>query len=95
MTVAASIAEASTTTVRTIVSGNQKDPLTLSLSKGERIINDFAGVTLDEAAQAEIARILQDCAARRRAVEGTPDDPDEPFISVEQPEKEVLVYDPG
>lgn len=66
-----------------------------SLDSTTNLIDDFAGVDLDETAQAEIYRVLQDCAARRRAVAGTPDDPDELFISVEQPKKEVLVHDPG
>jgi hypothetical protein len=89
---AAAISEASTTTVRTVISGRGTAP---SLDSTTNLIDDFAGIDLDETAQAEIYRVLQECAARRRAVEGTPDDPDELFISVEQPEKEVLVYDPG
>ena len=86
------MAEASTTTVKTVTSGKGTAP---NLDATTILIDNFAGVELDAPAQAEIARILTDCAARRRAVEGTPDDPDERFISVEQPEKEVLVHDPG
>ena len=87
-----SLADASTTTVRTVISGNGTAP---NLDATTPLIDNFAGVELDAPAREEIARILADCAARRRAVEGTPEDPDERFISVEQPEKEVLVHDPG
>ena len=38
---------------------------------------------------------LADCAARRRALAGTPDDPDEPFIAATQPPRDMLVHDPG
>ncbi|QNM82027.1 hypothetical protein H8M03_08265 [Sphingomonas sabuli] len=83
---------AETTTVRTVTTGRAAAP---ALDATTAIIEDFPGVELDAVAQAEIYRILQDCAARRRSVEGTPHDPDQPFISVEQPEREVLVHDPG
>jgi hypothetical protein len=81
-------AEASTTTVRTIITGKDKDPLTLSLSKGERAIDEFEGVDLDPIAQEEIARALAQCAARRREALGTPDDEELPYLPVEpRPER--------
>ena len=85
-------AEASTTTVRTVISGKGTAP---SLDSTANLIDDFAGVELDERAREEILAVLQDCAARRRAVAGTPDDESELFIAAEQPEKDVLIYDPG
>ncbi|HXH52268.1 MAG TPA: hypothetical protein VNH53_02405 [Sphingomicrobium sp.] len=92
-------AEASTTTVRTVISG--PSPFAPGESRGARldgsaaIVESFDAVELDEQAQAAIHQALADCAARRRALAGTPGDPDEHFIAVEQPEREVLVYDPG
>jgi hypothetical protein len=78
--------------VKTVTSGKGAAP---SLDDTTGLIDDFEGVELDEAAQQAIHEILRDCAARRREVEGTPDDPDEPFIAAEQEPREMLVYDPG
>ena len=88
-------AEASTTTVRTTITGSPKDPLILSLSKGAAALDDFAGVELDDRAQAEIRAILISCAARQRAVEGTAYDEAEPFIAAIQPLRETTVRDEG
>jgi hypothetical protein len=85
----ASIAEASTTTVRTTITGDPAAPLDPAL------LDQFHGVELDSEAQAEIGRVLAACAARRRAVAGTPDDPALAFLAVEQPERDILVYDEG
>ena len=64
-------AEASTRTVRTVISGR---PSTGS-GQAERddktaaVLNGFEGVKLDAEAEAAIARALEDCAARARAAE--------------------------
>ncbi len=92
----ASLAEASTTTVRTIVTGKgDAGTMAANLDSSTAVIEDFEGVELDEAAHAEIYRVLQECAARRRSVAGTVEDERELFIAAEQPEREMLVYDPG
>jgi len=84
--------EASTTTVRTVMSG-KTDPAGLDHSVA--LIDGFQGIDLDDTAREEILAVLRDCAERRRFVAGTPDDPDELFIAAEQPERDMLVYDPG
>jgi hypothetical protein len=88
----ASLAEASTTTVRTVISG-KGEPADLDATS--EVILDFEGVELDEEARAAIGQVLRDCAARRRAVAGTADDESEPFIAAEQPLREMLIHDPG
>ena len=82
-------AEASTTTVRTTITGDSTAPLDPAL------LDQFTGVELDPEAQAEIARVLADCAARRRAVSGTAEDAQELFFAAEQPMRDILVYDEG
>lgn len=93
---ALSSSEASTTTVRTVISGkgDVEDAAAL-LDRGTNSIESFEAVELDEAARKAILEVLRDCAERRRLVEGTPDDPQEPFFAVEQPEREMLIHDPG
>ena len=86
------VAEASTTTVRTVISGKGG---AADLDETSDLIDEFEGVELDEEAKAAIAEVLRDCAARRREVAGTPDDESELFIAAEQPKREMLVYDPG
>ena len=92
-----SVAEASTTTVRTVISG----PSTSLGTNGERLdqvsdcIESFDGVELDAEARAAIAAVLRDCAARRREVAGTVDDESEPFIAAEQPKQLVKIHDEG
>jgi hypothetical protein len=99
-----SVAEASTTTVRTVISGKSG---TRELDPAGETLETFEGVELDEEAKAEIARALAECAARRREVAGTPDDEDEPFVAALPPpqpigdlwkpgdkiERELPVYD--
>jgi hypothetical protein len=91
------LAEASTTTVRTVISG----PSTGLRTSGERLdatsdcIESFDGVELDSEAQAAIAAVLRECAARRRAVAGTADDESEPFVAAEQPKRLVKIHDEG
>jgi hypothetical protein len=87
-----SIAEASTTIVRTVISGRGE---AADLDATSDCIESFDGVELDAEARAAIAEVLRDCAARRREMAGTADDESEPFIAAEQPLREVLVHDPG
>lgn len=86
------LAEASATTVRTVISGAGEAP---DLDATSAVLLDFEGVALDDEAKAGIAAVLRDCAARRREVAGTADDESEPFIAAEQPLREMLVHDPG
>jgi hypothetical protein len=63
-------AEASTTTVRTVITGRGAGPSTGSgLSEAAAVLNGFEGVALDAEAEAAIARALEECAARARAAE--------------------------
>jgi len=75
-------AEASTTTVKTVISGSGA-PQSQRAADNEaaNLLNAFEGVPLDAEAQAEIYRTLQACAERRRALEDDPEnDPDRFFI---------------
>jgi hypothetical protein len=65
------------------------------LDQSSALIEGFAGVELDETAREAILEVLRGCAARRRAIAGTLDDPDQLFIAAEQPFEEVLVRDEG
>jgi hypothetical protein len=88
--------EASTTTLRTVISGKgDVDDAAALLDRSTTSIEGFHAAELDERAALEIAAVLKDCAARRRAVAGTPDDPQEPFIAALQPEKDMRVTDLG
>ena len=92
----ASIAEASTATVRTTIAHNAApEDLAASLGATAAALDAFAGVELDDRAQAEIRAILISCAARQRAVEGTAYDEAEPFVAAIQPLRETLVQDEG
>lgn len=83
-------AEAQTTTVRTTITGDGDGAAQIAGAAAR--IEGFAGVTLDEEAQAAIGAALEACAARRRALDAAidaggaagrdalEDDPDEPFI---------------
>ena len=84
-------AEASTTTVRTVITG----PAAPAAAADPLALERFDGVELDPIAREELAAILADCARRRRAAAGTADDPAEIFFAAEQPLKEMLVYDEG
>lgn len=90
------MAEASTTTVRTVISakGGVSTGLDSNGSGDEAagVLNGFAGVALDAEAQAAIAAALEACAARARAAdaayeaggpaaaEAAADDPEESFV---------------
>jgi hypothetical protein len=81
--VALAKAEASTTTVKTVISGpaNAADPLAAD-TDAANLINAFEGVALDEEAQAEIYRALEACAERRRALDDPDNDPQCDFVRV-------------
>ncbi len=66
-----------------------------SLATASTLLAQFDGVSLDARAQAEIARVLDQCASRRRAEQGSVADPEELFFAAEQPERDMLVYDEG
>lgn len=89
-------AEASTTTVRTVITGpaggTDAGPL---LDATAATLDAFAGVPLDESARAEIARALDACAARYRLDQATPADQSEHFFAVEQPKVRTAVHHPG
>ena len=89
-----SAAEASSTVIRTSITGPD-NALENALTEAAALIHNFDGVELDAEAKAEIARVLDQCAARRRAETGTPADPAEKFFAAEQPERDILVYDEG
>ena len=85
---ARAVAEASTTTVRTVIngSGERADP-----DAAPALLQQFAGVPLDAEAQAAISAVLEACAARARfAGEATGEDaadcaeldPDNSFVRV-------------
>jgi hypothetical protein len=86
-------AEASATTVRTVITGPAaNDPAGARGNEAAATINAFEGVPLDAEAQAAIAAALEACAARARdsdlaydkggdaAVEAAADDPEVPFV---------------
>lgn len=78
-------AEATTMTVRaskTKASDNAK------VDQAAAMIEQFSGVELDAEAEAEIARTLAACAARKRKYEGTDYDRDAGFIA-QKPEDEI------
>lgn len=90
-------AEASTTTVRTVITGGGSEGAREQGEAAAARLEDFAGVPLDEEAQAAIAAALRDCAARAQAAEvglaaGGEEatdwlvaDPNEPYVAL--PEK--------
>ncbi len=78
-------AEASTTTVRTVINA---PGAAVDLGAAAGVLNGFDGVVLDAEAQAAIAAALAACAARARESEAGPalaaaeDDPEVPFVRV-------------
>lgn len=66
-------AEASTTTVRTVISGKGAGDAGARADEAAALLNGFEGVQLDAEAEAAIARALEDCAARARAAEAACD----------------------
>jgi hypothetical protein len=101
---AGAAAEASTTTVRTVISGAPLDCARDERSDGAAaVLNGFEGVRLDAQAEAEIGAALQACAARARAAaaaydrggeaaaDAAEDDPDARFFRSEHPYRGELV----
>jgi hypothetical protein len=89
------VAEASATTVRTVITGPAgNDDAGARGDAAAAAINGFEGVVLDAEAAAAIAAALEACAARARdadaafdqggdaAIEAAADDPGEPFVRV-------------
>lgn len=66
--VSGSAAEASATTVRTVISGEGRASRAQSEAAAARL-EGFAGVPLDDEAQAQIMAALRDCAIRAQAAE--------------------------
>lgn len=90
---AGAVAEASTTTVRTVITGEGED----GAAREDRLadaIGSFDGVALDAEAHAAIAAALEACAARQRsvdaaierggdaAIDAVADEPGESFVRV-------------
>ena len=79
------LAEASTTTVRTVINAPGE---AVDLDAAAGVLEGFAGVVLDAEAQAAIAAALEACAARAReseagsALAAAEDDPAVPFVRV-------------
>ncbi len=74
-------AEASTTTVKTVISGGGNAPSQLAAdTEAANLLTAFEGVALDAEAQAEIYRTLEACAERRRALEADPENDRERFF---------------
>ena len=85
------LAEASTTTVRTVISGEPGDGAGRSVDAAAGELAGFEGLALDAEAEAAIAAALEACAARARtALEATGEeaadfeeaDPDAPFVAL-------------
>lgn len=89
--------EASTTTMRTVVKGGGgtgNGDGALADDAAARLLRGFGGVTLDAEAEAAMAAVLADCAARTAAreaaydvgglagAEAALDDPGEPFVRI-------------
>lgn len=77
-------AEASTTSVRTVITGNGK---TADIHEAAQALENFEGIELDAEAQAAITAALEACAARYRAEEEliNADDHDAVAILVDDP----------
>lgn len=81
-------AEASTTTVRTVIAGSGASA---ESGQAEEVMNAFEGVELDAEASGAIAAALEACAARARAADAATGEegadwaegnPDEPFVTL-------------
>ncbi len=82
---AVAASEASTTTVKTVISGNDAPTQLAADESAANVLNAFEGVALDAEAQAEIHRALAACAERRRALQNDPEnDPERFFIGAEE-----------
>lgn len=75
-------AEASTTTVKTIISGNGQASAAERDDAAAALLDAFEGVPLDERAQSEILAALEAAAIRRRALEKDPEsDPERSYVA--------------
>jgi hypothetical protein len=82
---AVSLAQASTTTVKTVISGTDAPTQLAADDEAAAILNAFEGVALDAEAQAEIHRALTACAERRRALQDDPEhDPERFYIGARE-----------
>jgi len=88
-------AEASTTTVRTVITGPADGAAPATLDATSATLDQFEGVPLDASARADIARALDACAARRRLELGTEADENENFFAVAQPKRRTAVHHAG
>ena len=68
-------AESSTTTVKTVISGNAAPAGLAADTEAAAVLNAFEGVALDAEAHEEIARALEACAERRRMLDPDYDTP--------------------
>jgi hypothetical protein len=97
------MAEASTMTVRTVISGAPGGgDMAAHDDAAAGVLNGFAGVALDAEAEAAIAAALEACAARARAAEAAydagglaaadaaADDPEESFVRAEDYRGELV-----
>ncbi len=89
-----SAAEASSTVIRTTITGPDT-ALPAALTEASALVHAFEGVELDEQAKADIARVLDQCAARRCIDTGTPADGNELFFAAEQDLRPMLIHDEG
>lgn len=78
-------AEASTTTVRTVIDGSGKPQ---DLAQSVQALENFEGIELDAEAEAAISKALEACAARYRATEAIIDAGGDDAVA-------MLVDDPG
>ena len=74
-----SAAEASTTTVRTVITGNGK---TADTHEAAKALENFEGIELDAEAQAAITSALEACAARYRADQELIDADDDEAVAI-------------
>ena len=72
-----SLAEASTTTVRTVITGPSGESSSERADEAAALLDRFEGGALDARAEAEIAAALEACAARARALDAAYDIPGE------------------
>jgi hypothetical protein len=91
-----SLAQASTTTVKTVISGTDAPNQRAADDEAADILNAFEGVALDAEAQAEIHRALTACAKRRRALQDDPEnDPERFYIGAEETEAYLAQLEGG
>jgi hypothetical protein len=86
------VAEASTTTVRTVIDGSgANDNGAGRLDSAAEALNGFEGVALDAEAEAAIAAAIEACAARARAAEAAFEEGGEAAADAEEASGEAFV----